>query len=43
LAMETQERLASRSPDAPTYTSRKCEESLGKSNFFITCPIGKTR
>jgi hypothetical protein len=42
LAMETQERLASRSPDRPTYTSKKCEESLGKSDFFIACTIGKS-
>ena len=43
LAMETQERLASRSPDAPTYTSSKCEESLAKSDFFIACPTEKSR
>ncbi|HXK57536.1 MAG: hypothetical protein KDI74_03595 [Gammaproteobacteria bacterium] len=39
LAMETQERLASRSPDAPTYTSKKCEESFDKSDFFVACPV----
>lgn len=43
LAMETQERLASRSPDSPTYTSKKCKESLRKSNFFTACPLGKSR
>lgn len=43
LAMETQERLASRAPDKPTYTSKKCEESLGESAFFIACPGGKPR
>ncbi|MCB1869047.1 MAG: hypothetical protein KDI43_11075 [Gammaproteobacteria bacterium] len=43
LAMETQERLASRSPDAPTYTSKKCEESLANSDFFVACPAGKSR
>lgn len=39
LAMETQERLASRSPDRPTYTSKKCEESLEDSSFFVSCPV----
>lgn len=43
LAMETQERLASKTPDAPTYTSKKCEESLAESDFFVACPIGKAR
>lgn len=43
LAMETQERLASRSPDRPTYTSKKCEESLAESDYFTTCQVGKTR
>ena len=38
LAMETQERLASRSPDRPTYTSKKCAESMTKSEFFSACP-----
>ena len=43
LAMETQERLASGPPDKPTYTSKKCEESLTESTFFTTCPIAKSR
>lgn len=38
LAMETQERLASRSTDRPTYTSKKCAESMTKSEFFSACP-----
>lgn len=37
LAMETQERLASRTPDRPTYTSGKCEEALKGSGFFRRC------
>ena len=37
LAMETQERLASRTPDRPTYTSGKCEEALKGSGFFKQC------
>jgi len=37
LAMETQERLASRAPDRPTYTSRKCEEALKGSDYFRQC------
>jgi len=37
LAMETQERLASRETDRPTYTSRKCEEALKGSDFFNQC------
>ena len=37
LAMETQERLASRAPDRQTYTSRKCEEALKGSDFFRQC------
>lgn len=43
LAMETQERLASRSPDKPTYTTKKCEESLDDSSFFASCPVNKSK
>lgn len=37
LAMETQERLASRTPERPTYTSLKCRDALAASNFFKRC------
>ncbi len=38
LAMETQERLASRNPDRPTYSSRQCREAMEKADFFQPCP-----
>ncbi len=38
LAMETQERLASRDPDRPTYSSKRCLEALQGSDFFKRCP-----
>ncbi|MCB1758777.1 MAG: hypothetical protein KDI68_03225 [Gammaproteobacteria bacterium] len=40
LAMETQERLVSRNPDRPTYTSKQCEESSANRSFFKSCEIG---
>ncbi|MCP3871331.1 MAG: hypothetical protein GY703_25165 [Gammaproteobacteria bacterium] len=36
-AMETQERLASRRPEDPTYTSGKCLDAMGDSGFFRKC------
>jgi len=38
LAMETQERLASRDPERPTYSSKRCLEALKGSDFFKRCP-----
>ncbi|MCP4285844.1 MAG: hypothetical protein GY792_15540 [Gammaproteobacteria bacterium] len=43
LAMETQERLASRSPDIPTYTSIRCKESLEETDFFKICRSTKEK
>lgn len=37
LAMETQERLAARDPERPTYSSKRCLEALGGSDFFKRC------
>jgi len=37
LTMETQERLASRSPDQPTYSSNKCQDMMQGSKFFKPC------
>ena len=37
LAMETQERLASRIPDRPTYTSGKCLQAFEDQQFFKRC------
>ena len=37
LSMETQERLISRTPERPTYTSNKCRELTKGSEFFIPC------
>ncbi len=38
LAMETQERLASRYPNRPTYSSKKCVDAMDNQNFFRQCP-----
>ena len=39
LTMENQEREASRDPERPTYTSRKCSEALKGSDFFTPCSL----
>jgi hypothetical protein len=41
LAMETQERLVSRNPDRPTYTSQRCLESMEHTSFFKSCGVSK--
>lgn len=37
LTMENREREASREADRITYTTKKCSEALGKSDFFKSC------
>ena len=39
LTMENREREASRHPERPTYTSRKCSEALKGSDFFKHCAL----
>ena len=43
LAMETQERLASRDPDRPTYSSQQCQQALEKADFFKPCQAEASR
>ena len=37
LTMETQERLASRNPDQPTFSSKRCQDVMQDSKFFKPC------
>lgn len=37
LTMETQERLASRTPDQPTFSSKRCQDVMQDSKFFKPC------